>query len=88
MAPAIGSRYALVMALQATATETVPTSLFFHHHFPTNKGRARMRDLVTTSLELAGFLCLVLAGFTLSVTLGLAVAGVALIATGYLAGRS
>ncbi len=46
-----------------------------------------MRDAVTTLLELAGFACLIAAAFTISVTLGLAVAGVALVAIGILAGR-
>lgn len=46
-----------------------------------------MRDLVTTCLELLGFGCLVLAGFTISLTVGLVVAGVALVLVGYLTGR-
>lgn len=46
-----------------------------------------MRDAVTTLLEVLGFACLVAAGFTVSLTVGLLVAGVALLTIGYLAGR-
>jgi hypothetical protein len=46
-----------------------------------------VRDLVTTCAELVGFACLAAAGFTVSLTVGLVVAGVSLVVVGYLAGR-
>lgn len=46
-----------------------------------------MRDLVTTCVEVVGFVCLVAAAFQVSVGVGLLGAGLVLIALGYLIGR-
>lgn len=46
-----------------------------------------MRDVLTTFLEVAGFVCLVASAATLGLGPGLLVAGLSLIVLGYLAGR-
>lgn len=46
-----------------------------------------MRDVMTTAFEVAGFACLVASAATLGLGAALFVAGLSLLAIGYLAGR-
>lgn len=45
------------------------------------------KDVTTTCMEVVGFVCLVVAAFSVGFTLGMAVAGILLVVLGILIGR-